>query len=97
MNAAPRGNIWVFYLAARAAINDRDRDLPDQADGPVPDAFFEPDANDEDRCQQNDATGRHEGRTRRHVQSRTRDQIVSRGSFLGMGLFGRMTKSACQA
>lgn len=77
MNAAQRGNIWVFYLAARAATEDGDS--PDKADGPVPHDFFQPDAHDEDRCQQSDATGRHEGRTRRGARSRTRDHVVSRG------------------
>jgi hypothetical protein len=79
MNVAPRGNIWVFYLAARAAIDGCDS--PEKADGLVPDDLFEPDANDEDRCQQSDATGRHEGRTRRGARNRTRDKVVSRGSI----------------
>lgn len=79
MNAVPGGNIWVFYLAARAATDDGDS--ADKADGPVPGGIFEPDANDEDRCQQSDAPGRQEGRTRRGARSPTRDKIVSRGSI----------------
>ena len=77
MNAARRGNIWDSYLAARAAIDGCDS--PGKADGLVPDDFFEPDANDVDRCQQSDATGRHEGRTRRAARNRTCDKVVSRG------------------
>ena len=76
MNAAPRGNIWVLYLAARDATDDGDS--PGKADGPVPGDFFEPDANDEDRCQQSDATGRHEGRTQRGAP---RDKVVSKRSI----------------
>lgn len=79
MNAAPRGNIWVFYLAARAVIDDCDSS--DKADSLVPDDLFAPDANDEDRRQQSDSTGRHEGRTRRGARNRTRDKVVSRGSI----------------
>jgi len=79
MNAALRGNIWVLYLAARDATDDGDS--PDKADGLFPNDVFEPDANDEDRCQQSDAPGRREGRTGRGARIRTRDKVVSRGSI----------------
>lgn len=79
MNAVPGGNIWVFYLAARAAIDDGD--LLVEADGPVLDEFFGHRVTDEDRRQQSDAAGRHEGRARRGAQVQRRDKVLFRGSM----------------